>query len=31
VHVEELIVKVDNGWNVVVVRAAVPRATHVGK
>jgi hypothetical protein len=31
VHVEELIVMVDNGRNVVVVRAAVPRGAHVGK
>jgi hypothetical protein len=31
VRVEELIVEVANGCNVVVVRAAVPRRAHVGK
>jgi hypothetical protein len=31
VRVEELIVEVDNGRNVVVVRAAVLRRAHVGK
>jgi hypothetical protein len=31
VRVEELIVEVDNGRNVIVVRAAVPRRAHVGK
>jgi hypothetical protein len=31
VRVEELVVEVDDGRNVVVVRAAVPQGTHVGK
>jgi hypothetical protein len=31
VHVEELVVEVDNGRKVVVVQAAVPRSAHVGK
>jgi hypothetical protein len=31
VHVEEHVVEVHNGRNVVVVRAAVPRGAHVGK
>jgi hypothetical protein len=31
VRVEELVVEVDNGRNVVVVQAVVPRGAHVGK
>jgi hypothetical protein len=31
VRVEELVVEVDNGRNVILVRAVVPRGAHVGK